>query len=60
MSKTKTFEFTYRCEVKRFATVEAKNEKEARKLIDAGKFDDEHDMDVTNIDDICFIDSDEE
>jgi hypothetical protein len=55
----KQFTFTYRCEVKRLATVEAKNEKEAREFIDKGNFEDEHDIDVMNVDDICFIEEEE-
>lgn len=60
--KLRTFEFTYRCEVKRCASVEAADIAEARKKIDAGKFDEGHDMDCQDIDDICFtaVDGDED
>lgn len=53
----KTYTFTYRAEVKRLATVEARSEKEARQKIDKGLFEDEHDIDLINIDDVCFTDS---
>ena len=51
----KTYTFTYRAEVKRMATVEAKSEKEARKKIDRGDFEEENDLDIYGIDDICFV-----
>lgn len=49
----KIFEITYRCEVKRSCTVEAKNEAEARKKFDNGDIDDERDLDCYDIDDVC-------
>lgn len=49
----KKFEIYYRCEVKRYATVEAKNEEEARKKFDQGDYDEGHDVDCYDIDDVC-------
>lgn len=55
----KTFNITYRCEVKRTATVEAKNEKEARKKFDKGDFDEGDEIDCYDIDDICIYEEGE-
>ena len=57
--KLKRFTFTYREEVKRMGTVEATSEDEARKKIDKGDYDEEHDVDNYGIDDICFIEEEE-
>lgn len=53
MSKLKQYNVTYRCEVKRTATVEAKSEKEAREKFDRGDFYEGYEIDCLNIDDVC-------
>ncbi len=53
MSKLKTFNVTYRAEVRRTATVEATSKEEAREKFDDGDFDDGYEIDCYNIDDIC-------
>ena len=53
MAKLKTFNVSYRCEVKRTATVEAQNMKDAIKKFNCGDFDDEQDVDCYDIDDVC-------
>lgn len=49
----KEFDIVYRCEVKRTASVTAKDEKEAREKFDRGDFDEGNDIDCINIDDVC-------
>lgn len=57
--KKKLFTFTYRAEVKRLATVEADSEEEALELISRGEYEDEHDIDFVNMDDINIIEGEE-
>lgn len=59
MGKLKQYNVTYRCEVKRTATVEAKSEKEARKKFDKGDFEEGHDVDCYDIDDVCIYEEGE-
>jgi len=58
MAKLKQFTVIYRCEVKRMATVEAKNVKEARIKFDKSEFLDEQDLDCYDIDDVCIYEED--
>ena len=53
MAKLKEYSVVYRAEVKRTATVYAKDLGEARKKFDAGDFDEGHEIDCYNIDDVC-------
>lgn len=53
MGKMKVFDVVYRAEVKRTATVMARDEKEARKKFDAGDFDEGYEIDCIDIDDVC-------
>jgi len=52
--KTKTYNFTYRAEVRRAASVEARSLEEAREKVESGEFDDDHEIDVCDMDDVCF------
>ena len=58
MSKLKVFYVTYRCEVKRTATVEAKSESDARKKFDEGDFEEGYDIDCHDLDDVCITEED--
>ena len=53
MDKLKEFNVIYRCEVKRSATIFARNEKEAKSKFDLGDIEDETDIDCLDIDDVC-------
>lgn len=53
MRKLKIYNVTYRAEVKRTGTIEARDEEEARKKFDRGDFDEGYEIDCIDIDDIC-------
>lgn len=55
----KTYNFTYRAEVKISAFVRANSIEEAREMIECGEFVDVDYLDMYNIDDICFTDEED-
>ena len=60
--RLREFDVTYRCEVKRTCTIEAYDEADARAKFDKGDYDEEHEIECINIDDVCIeaVDDDDE
>ena len=56
MSQEKTFTVVYRAEVKRIGYVDAKDENEAREKFNRGEYEEGHEVDCYNIEDIRVFD----
>ena len=58
--RLREFDVTYRAEVKRTGTIEAYDEVDARARFDKGDFEEGHDVDCINIDDVCIQEVDDD